>query len=396
MGAATFLDSHWGKRALHASGSAPRLEELALDDTWLEQSPEIDAASVDAAGRQHQVRIGLAQAATLYASGFTICANVSGTPAIAALSSELSFELGLAGKPFAKLYSSPDDRGFALHFDSFHVFVVQLAGAKRWRFSPTPAVDSPLTSGKLDARGRPVFSDGDAPVTRDDGTPVEAPDPASLDEVELTPGDVLYLPPGTWHVARARGHSVALSLSPPRTPLFALFSRVLEEHLGRHVAWRRDAFTSAPFDGSGKIPEALASQFDDALADLRAALGELDPRTIHRLWQLNVPRPAAALDREPPRPARPVEPHDRFAHDRPEVARFLVSRQSDGAEAIFIYAGAEELSLPIGALRFVQGLAKAPVFTGEDASRWDDTLGWPEVETLLAQLLEARLVRRLP
>ena len=72
-----------------------------------------------------------------------------------------------------------------------------------------------------------------------------------------------------------------------------------------------------------------------------------------------------------------------------------MSRQADGAEAIFIYAAAEELSLPIGALQFMRGLAAATEFSGEDASRWDQTLGWEEVRMILGQLLEARLVRRL-
>jgi len=123
-------------------------------------------------------------------------------------------------------------------------------------------------------------------------------------------------------------------------------------------------------------------------------LGELDPRTLHRLWQLNVPRPAprppATADEE-----RPIERSDRFTHSGPEIARFLVSRQADGAEAIFIYAAAEELSLPIGALPFMKGLAGAPEFSGDEASRWDDSLAWQEVAALLAQLLEARLIRRV-
>src|SRR5689334_9119627 len=77
MGAEAFLADRWGKRAVRVAGAAPRIEELTLDDGWLEQSAEIDAATVDARGRQQQVRVDLAQTPALYASGFTICADVS-------------------------------------------------------------------------------------------------------------------------------------------------------------------------------------------------------------------------------------------------------------------------------------------------------------------------------
>src|SRR5262249_6556159 len=151
--------------------------------SWLLRAPEVDAAIVDAAGRQRQVRIAPADAPARYAGGFTICANVSGEPAVAALLTELAYELGLAGAPLPQLYSSPDARGFAIHFDSFHVFVVQLRGAKRGRFSATPAVEAPLASGKLDAGGRPVWSRTDGaeePILTDDGEPIPAPDLAAF------------------------------------------------------------------------------------------------------------------------------------------------------------------------------------------------------------------------
>ena len=125
---------------------------------------------------------------------------------------ELGQELELAGGlPFAKLYASPADAGFAIHFDQYHVMVAQLSGSKRWRFSPAPVVDAPIASGKLDASGAPVWCDphDGMPIARDDGQLIDPPDLDKLEEAVLTEGDFLYLPPGSWHVARALGHSLA-------------------------------------------------------------------------------------------------------------------------------------------------------------------------------------------
>ena len=79
-------------------------------------------------------------------------------------------------------------------------------------------------------------------------------------------------------MARAVGRSVALSISPPRTPIYQLVARVLEDHLSTRAAWRRDV-----------DPHTAARTFEERIADLRAMLDELDQRTLHRVWRINVP-----------------------------------------------------------------------------------------------------------
>ncbi len=79
--------------------------------------------------------------------------------------------------------------GFSDHYDVHDVFVLQVAGEKRWRIRP-PVLDSPL-------RDQPWA---------DRRTDVEA---AALQEplleVTLRPGDCLYLPRGYLHAATALG-----------------------------------------------------------------------------------------------------------------------------------------------------------------------------------------------
>ena len=87
----------------------------------------------------------------------------------------------------------PAARGFAAHYDTHDVFVVQLAGTKQWTVH-TPAVDA--AGGLADwTQHRDAVAD-------------IAQHPPELD-VLLTPGDVLYLPRGWIHSAQAND---ALSL----------------------------------------------------------------------------------------------------------------------------------------------------------------------------------------
>ena len=75
----------------------------------------------------------------------------------------------------------PDARGFAPHWDTHDVFVLQVSGSKRWSTYGTPV--------KLPLRGQ-RFEPGTPPgeVSR---------------EFELGPGSALYLPRGLMHAARS-------------------------------------------------------------------------------------------------------------------------------------------------------------------------------------------------
>ncbi|MFI8003461.1 cupin domain-containing protein [Streptomyces sp. NPDC086010] len=83
----------------------------------------------------------------------------------------------------------PQSRGFDDHFDVHDVFVVQIAGTKRWVVH------------------RPVHTDPlrDQPWTAYRSAVAEAADGEAHTDTVLEPGDVLYLPRGWLHAARAQG-----------------------------------------------------------------------------------------------------------------------------------------------------------------------------------------------
>jgi ribosomal protein L16 Arg81 hydroxylase len=390
LGADRFFADHWAKCPVFIEGADDKFSHICDPEMWrtMQHATELDAAQVDERGVQTQFRVKPAQIESLYQSGHTICANVSRDPAILPLLVRFGRDMGMAGGlPFAKLYASPDGGGFTLHLDTFHVFVLQLSGSKRWQFSRQPVVDVPLHPGKLDAGGRPVWGgarDGE-PMTRDDGALVEVPNLSDFDEATLTPGDLLYLPPGSWHLPHAVGHSVGLSISPPRAPVYHLVARVLEDLLLQQAAWRRDV-----------PPDAMEQTFAARVTDLRAELAKLDQRALQRVWRIN--RAAlgqqAALAEPAPTETVPLRSDDVLTHLGDEVQRYLVAPTLGGPDEIFFYAGGAEWSLPIEALTFVKALAATERFVVDDARSWDEALSSEDVKEILGQLLAAGMLRR--
>ncbi|PZS25901.1 MAG: cupin [Pseudonocardiales bacterium] len=85
----------------------------------------------------------------------------------------------------------PQNQGFAPHYDVHDVFVLQVAGRKRWTLH-RPVVIDPLADQPWEGRRAEVAA--------------RATEPALIDTV-LAPGDALYLPRGTIHAAQALGET---------------------------------------------------------------------------------------------------------------------------------------------------------------------------------------------
>jgi ribosomal protein L16 Arg81 hydroxylase len=93
----------------------------------------------------------------------------------------------------ANAYLTPGDSpGFTPHYDTHDVFVLQIAGRKRWHVFEPPL--------KLPHRSQPF-------------TPIGYALPAPILELELKPGDLLYLPRGYVHAAHTSdGHSAHITI----------------------------------------------------------------------------------------------------------------------------------------------------------------------------------------
>jgi hypothetical protein len=155
----------------------------------------------------------------------------------------------------ASVYITPGrQQGFKLHYDTEDVLVMQIAGSKAWR-----------VYGRL-ADGRP-----EGHVIREDGI-----GPPVL-EVELQPGDCLYLPRFTPHGARSSTDrsSVHVTLGITPTSWADLFGALVAT-AGRKGLVHRAALSPALYDSDEvigpatvrlKLAEALRSDLPHALSD---------------------------------------------------------------------------------------------------------------------------------
>jgi hypothetical protein len=100
--------------------------------------------------------------------------------------------------------------------------------------------------------------------------------PEQTELYELSPGSVLYIPPGYWHATRSRSErsfAFSLFLSPPRW--YEVFLRALELLLLTDPVWRR------PAGSASQLPE-LQARFARMAAslrpeDLQLCLGQSPP-----------------------------------------------------------------------------------------------------------------------
>src|SRR6185436_6087788 len=99
-------------------------------------------------GTHREIPVSWRQVHDLFALGFTVCVARVDTldRAVGALAAALKRELLCSGFVSVNCYYSPDRHGFGTHFDNHPVMIAQITGAKRWRFSKRPAIDSPTES----------------------------------------------------------------------------------------------------------------------------------------------------------------------------------------------------------------------------------------------------------
>lgn len=127
------------------------------------------------------------------------------------------------GRDAAAQNVRPPAQGFAPHFDDVDVYVLQVEGRKRWR------VAAPLPGHAL-----PRCSSRDF---------VDAEVGACMLDVELAPGDLLYLPRGTIHQAESLPGAASLHLTVSADHRRS-WADLLEASLQVHHALRLDKATA--------------------------------------------------------------------------------------------------------------------------------------------------------
>jgi hypothetical protein len=157
---------------------------------------------------------------------------------MAALSQAIEVELGFETQVNAYI-TPPNSQGFLPHYDDHDVLILQIEGAKTWHvYDSLPVVPT------HELRLRDLFAKDDLPAPSD---------------VILEAGDVLYLPRGRVHAAKATLEpSIHLTLGIHPPSVLALISKAVEA-----LGYRDDRILAS-------LPPRYAKD-----ASMRAKLGEL-------------------------------------------------------------------------------------------------------------------------
>ncbi|WP_426564434.1 cupin domain-containing protein [Angustibacter sp. McL0619] len=188
-------------------------------------------------------------------------------PPLVAFCQQLAEELGHPVQANAYV-TPPQSRGFDDHYDVHDVFVVQVAGEKRWRIHP-PVHESPLP---------------DQPWTDRRAAVAAAAETEPLLDVVLRPGDCLYLPRGYLHAATALGAvSTHLTLGVHAWTRYALAEDVLAaalQNLSEDSELRRSlpigsASAGSALAGSASVPASLVGDLELVRARLLDVVRDL-------------------------------------------------------------------------------------------------------------------------
>ncbi|MGH3739348.1 MAG: cupin domain-containing protein [Micromonosporaceae bacterium] len=174
----------------------------------------------------------------------------------------------------------PESQGFATHYDTHDVFVLQVAGTKRWQVHPPVLID-PLAGQPWEGRTEEIS--------------VTAESPAALDAV-LEPGDALYLPRGWLHSAQARDE-LSLHLT---VGVFTLTRYALLEALLGLAAEQPELRRGLPLGIDAADPASLGPELDETLRAVTDWLTDVDPEAVadrlrKRVWGATRPAPIRPL-----------------------------------------------------------------------------------------------------
>ncbi|UJA20461.1 cupin [Thermoleophilia bacterium SCSIO 60948] len=200
-------------------------------------------------------------------------------PPLVEFATRLADELGHPAQINAYI-TPPQNQGFAPHHDVHDVFVLQIAGRKRWTVHP-PVVTDPLSNQPFDAYKAQIAD--------------RVPEEPAIDTV-LEPGDALYLPRGTVHSAVAQGDvSIHLTIGVHPLTRYDLVRQLLDA-----VQDDPRLRASLPVGQDLDDPEVLEPHLEATVEALTEALSEVPADRVARRIGSNLmgrtrPEPIAPL-----------------------------------------------------------------------------------------------------
>jgi ribosomal protein L16 Arg81 hydroxylase len=279
-----FMERIWGRKSIYIPGRAERFASFGFDFKAMRAALACNPAGVkmkaqffDRNGWHRVMPINAGQWSSCFDAGMTVGAGPIDVllPAVGEAVRALRRSGGFVGELPVMCYSSPPKSGFGWHFDNANVFICQILGTKRWWYGPEPIVETPLHSF--------VYTPEAAKAQRIELTPPRDDDAQSC---VLNPGDLLYLPAGTWHRTSAEEDgSVALTMGAVDAGVSSLLRRCIAGWLGDDRRWR----AALPFVQPGalresRLPPPVARELADRLAEFQEYASRLTIHDLARVW----------------------------------------------------------------------------------------------------------------
>nr|WP_315491343.1 cupin domain-containing protein [uncultured Rhodoferax sp.] len=276
----TFFEEFWQRKPLHARGATDRFSNLFDKQAFHRATRHCDhlkISSRDIRGVSMERACSPDRVEEAFRSGSTVC--ISGIQDNAQLNqfmAAFASELHQAGELSFNCYYSPNGHGFSLHLDDHPVWILQIEGKKRWWYSKVP-YDKPLSTVSFPLGAMVAHVPWAAPIPR--------PDESEFFEVVLEPGDVLYLPEGSWHRAAAEGESLALTLACSRISPLDLVQQVMAARIAQRRLLRENLPGAWAPTVSDTIPGAWEAQFAAVIDELRGMVNGLTPQDMYEAWR---------------------------------------------------------------------------------------------------------------
>jgi hypothetical protein len=375
---AAFLEEYWDKESLHLPHNQRQGTtslDLGLGLAELRREAEcMPPGAVQArfrsrsTGQDRHVDVAADQIETLIDGGLSVRVRhlQRAHEGVALLMGRLRAELELPGHLTCDAHISSACAGQASQLETHPLLYLQLAGSQTWAYGRGPAL--PFPPAALPAVDGAIASyQRRYPWAR-----VSSPRDEKLRTSQLQPGDVLFLPSGTWHEALATDHSLALAISFRSPALHRVAAAALEEALVPFASWRWLARAG--------LPEA-----ERMTAQLREVIQRLDPAALAARC-----RPAPAL-------ATPGTIGDERLEPRRPLRHQVTVDEMSGASELAVLGGDLVAALPLEMMLLVSRLVRSAGFSASEAMMWPGVAAAysaGEVRGSLATLLKAGLLRR--
>ena len=384
VSARVFFARYWERKPLLIRGAADKFEHLGFSSDALYKIGRNAAESQNCrawVAKQREIAIDPRSIKRHYQAGRSICMSdiqVRHEP-LRHIVAALKSVLGLAQQIGFACYLSPTQQGIPLHCDRHDVFILQIEGEKQWRYAASASARFPLLATQP---ANPATIEHFVAVHGRQNTRV--PRERDLLRAVLHPGDLLYLPAGTFHATHAPRHSLSLTLGCTPRPMSSIIGTAIERAFRDHPEWRRNP---PPIEASNAASaRAIERLLRSRMRDLSRWLDTADVDAFASVWRSHV----ADFRWEPPvfADANPIDRATRLVRVWP-----VTTGRARRTGPIEVVAANRVFTIPRRHHRLVTGLASHTRFSADDTRRWGQC-SWPTAHAFVELMLRHGIVER--